>query len=139
MNVVQHVVALIHLEDGVYGASFPDVPGCVTTSETIDELMARAELALALHIDGLQEDGLAPPRFRSIAEIKSDPDWAPDLADATLAVIPFAPRGRSVRVNITMDEWLLAALDQAARARRTTRSAFLSQAARERLAREDAH
>src|SRR5438046_10694111 len=51
-------IALIHKDaDSDYGISFPDLPGCVTAGSTIDEAMAMAREALALHIEGLLEEG----------------------------------------------------------------------------------
>lgn len=50
-------VALIHKDpDSEYGVSFPDLPGCVTAGATLDEAIAMAREALALHIEGLLED-----------------------------------------------------------------------------------
>jgi predicted RNase H-like HicB family nuclease len=49
-------IALIHKEaDSDYGASFPDLPGCVTAGATIDEVLSMAKEALALHIEGMLE------------------------------------------------------------------------------------
>jgi metal-responsive CopG/Arc/MetJ family transcriptional regulator len=41
-----------------------------------------------------------------------------------------------VKANLSLDAWLLAAIDEAAAARGLTRSAFLSSAAREKIAQE---
>lgn len=132
--MLTHAIALIHVEDGVYGASFPDIPGCVTTASSLQEVLAKAELALALHLDGLAEDGLPLPVFRTADALQADPELAEDRMDAILAAVPVTARGRSLRVNITLDEALLTALDQAARAERQSRSAYLAEAARLRMA-----
>jgi predicted RNase H-like HicB family nuclease len=43
-------VALIHKDpDSDYGVSFPDLPGCVSAGSTLDEAIALAHEALALH------------------------------------------------------------------------------------------
>ncbi len=40
----------------------PDVPGCVATGSTVEEVRTRMAEAIALHLQGLREDGLpAPP------------------------------------------------------------------------------
>ena len=51
-----------------------------------------------------------------------------------VAIEPLPPETRSVRVQITMDERLLARVDGAARRRGETRSGFISEACRARLA-----
>jgi len=50
-------VALIHKDaESDYGVSFPDLPGCVSAGSTLDEAIAMAKEALALHIEGLLDD-----------------------------------------------------------------------------------
>ena len=44
-----------------YGKSFPDFPNIVTAGHDLDEARAMTEEALALHIDGLIEDGKPAP------------------------------------------------------------------------------
>ena len=52
-------IALIRKEaDSDFGVSFPDFPGCVTAGKDLDEANAFAREALALHIEGLIEDGV---------------------------------------------------------------------------------
>jgi predicted RNase H-like HicB family nuclease len=44
-----------------YSAYLPDLPGCVTTGETIEELKHNMREAIELHLEGLREDGLPIP------------------------------------------------------------------------------
>ena len=55
-------IALIHKDaKSDYGVSFPDLPGCVTAGATLEEARAMASEALALHLEGMAEDGDAIP------------------------------------------------------------------------------
>jgi predicted RNase H-like HicB family nuclease len=45
-----------------YSAYSPDVPGCIATGATEDDVRRSMQEALALHIDGMREDGAAIPR-----------------------------------------------------------------------------
>ena len=54
-----------------YSAYLPDVPGCVATGKTIQEVRKMMEEALELHIKGLKEDGLAIPAPTSEADFVS--------------------------------------------------------------------
>ena len=45
-----------------YSAYFPDLPGCIATGETLDELKQRMREALDLHLRGMREDGLTIPQ-----------------------------------------------------------------------------
>lgn len=128
-----HVIALIHEEAGSFGISFPDFPGCISTADTLDEVVQRGAQALALHIEGMIEDGETIPQPRSLAVLKADPDFTEDFADAIVAAVPIELPGKAVRVNITMDEHLLQAVDRAAAATGATRSGYLAEAARVKL------
>lgn len=128
------IYALIHEEDGAFGISFPDFPGCVSGGDSAEEALARGRTTLAFHVAGMIEDGEALPRLRSLAELRRDPQFQADSDGATLALLPIDLPGKSVRINISLDETLLDQIDRAARARGETRSGFLASAARGRLA-----
>ena len=44
-----------------YSAYFPDLPGCVATAQTLEELKQVMREALELHLRGMREDGLPIP------------------------------------------------------------------------------
>jgi predicted RNase H-like HicB family nuclease len=44
-----------------YSAYFPDLPGCIATGGTLDEVKQRMREALELHLRGMREDGLPIP------------------------------------------------------------------------------
>jgi len=54
-------------EEGGYYVYAPDLPGLHTQGDTLDEARANAEEALALYVEGLQEDG-RPLRSRVIRQ-----------------------------------------------------------------------
>ena len=59
---MRNYIGLIHKDaDSHFGVSFPDFPGVITAGTTLDDARAMAEEALALHIEGLVEDGEAIP------------------------------------------------------------------------------
>jgi predicted RNase H-like HicB family nuclease len=128
-----HVIALIHEEAGSFGISFPDFPGCISTADTLDEVVQRGAQALAFHIEGMIEDGEAIPQPRSLAVLRAAPDFAEEFTDAVIAAMPIELPGKAVRVNITLDEHLLQAVDRAAAATGATRSGYLAEAARVKL------
>ena len=127
-------VSFIHRDDAGYGVSFPDFPGCVSVGDTVDDAIRHASDALAFHVEGLIADGAPIPPPRSIDAIKADPDLADWRRDADFVLIPLLlDRGSSRRVNISLDRGLLEAIDDEARQRRMTRSAFLATAARHEI------
>ena len=44
-----------------YSTYSPDLPGCVATGETLDEVKQRMREAVEFHLDGLQADGISIP------------------------------------------------------------------------------
>jgi predicted RNase H-like HicB family nuclease len=62
---------LVHItkDDGSdWGASVPDLPGCVATGKSIDVVLERIRGAIELHLEGLREDGseIPAPRTRTV-------------------------------------------------------------------------
>jgi predicted RNase H-like HicB family nuclease len=122
-----HYIALIHKDAGSdYGVSFPDFPGCVTAGATLDEARAMAEEALALHLEGLAEDGTAVPEPSSLETVMG----APENRDGVAILVSADVRARAVRVNITLPEDTLRAIDRYAEQHGFTRSGLLAQAAK---------
>jgi predicted RNase H-like HicB family nuclease len=64
MSRIQYLVCVNKDPESDWGAFVPDLPGCVATGKTIDQALHRIEGAIALHLRGMREDGLKPPRPR---------------------------------------------------------------------------
>lgn len=128
-------VAFIHKDpDSIYGVSFPDVPGCISAGDTLDEVTRNAVEALSGHVRWLESDGDPVPSPRSVDEIMADPDLAEDRAGAIIAAIPLVrDLGSTTRINVSLDLGLLEAIDSEARQRGQTRSAFIASAVRKEL------
>ena len=120
-----HYVAVVDKDaDSAYGVRFPDLSGCFSAADTFDEIIPNAIEALALYF----EDREVVPS-RGIEAIRDE--VAEELAaGAFLMMIPYiSDRRRVVRVNLSLDKGLLDTMDEAARARGMTRSAFVARAA----------
>ena len=122
-------IALIHKEpNSDYGVSFPDLPGCVSAGATLDEARAMAEEALAMHIEGMVEDGEPLPEPSSIEDIMAERE----NRDAVAILVPAPAQSmKSIRVNITLPEDTLREIDAYAESFGFTRSGFLARAARQ--------
>jgi hypothetical protein len=96
--------------------------------------LANATDAIAFHVQNLHDHGDPIPLPRTLDDVRGDPEFTDDFENhAAVALIPYAPPGKTVRINITLDEHLLAAIDRAASERGSTRSGPLAEAARRDL------
>lgn len=128
-------IAFIHKDpDSVYGVSFPDVPGCISAGDTLDEAVRNAVEALSGHVRVLEAEGDPVPAPRDFDAIMADSELAEDREGAMMTVVPLLrDRGSTTRINVSIDLGLLEAIDAAAAARGQTRSAFLASAARREI------
>ena len=108
-----------------YGVFFPDLPGCTSAGATIQQAALNAEEALGGHLLVAAQYGDAIAEPTPLDDLLSDPD----IVEAARILVRAERPGKSVRLNITLDEGLVAAIDRVA----TNRSGFLAEAARHEL------
>jgi predicted RNase H-like HicB family nuclease len=119
----------IHKDKGSdYGVIVPDLPGCFSAGRTLDEALAMAKEAIELHLEGLIEEGQVVPRPDRIEDHKDDPDYKGGIW-AIVTIDPSNLRLKAKRINITVPERILDAIDRAAKAENETRSGLLVKAA----------
>ncbi len=53
---------------GNYSAYVPDLPGCVSTGDTVEDVEANIREAIRFHLDGMREDNLAIPEPNVLCE-----------------------------------------------------------------------
>ena len=129
-------VAITEKEPGsAFGIWFPDVEGCFPAGDTMAQASANAAAALRQHVEALESAGRPVPPARSLDDVLNDDDVRASLGTGALllAVPLLSDAGRTVRVNVSLDKGLVDQIDDAAAARGLTRSAFLAQAAREKI------
>jgi predicted RNase H-like HicB family nuclease len=52
---------LIEKGDSSYGASVPDLPGCIAVGKSLEEAQRLIREAIAFHLEGLRAEGLPIP------------------------------------------------------------------------------
>lgn len=120
-------VALVHKDPGsAYGVTVPDVPGCFSAGETLDEALQNAVDAVLLHVEGGDL-----PAARDAEAIVADPSVRDLLKDAVLASVEVDPAEREF---VPLDGLLLEAVDVAAGHRGISRADFVRRAVQAALA-----
>lgn len=61
-------LVVVEKSSGNYSAYLPDLPGCVATGETREEVERNIHEAIQMHVQGLKEDDLPIPESQSFAE-----------------------------------------------------------------------
>jgi predicted RNase H-like HicB family nuclease len=64
----KYLVVVEQAGDGSFSAYVPDLPGCASCAETMEELRASIREAIELHIEGLREEGLEVPEPHSTGD-----------------------------------------------------------------------
>lgn len=122
---------VLHSDDGIrYGVTVPDIKGCYSTGDTMDEAIDSIQEAIDLHLEGMAEDGEDLPIASSIATHKNDPDYANGVW-ALVDVDMSRYDGKSEKINITMPKNLIRRIDDYVQAHGLTRSGFLADTARQ--------
>ncbi len=118
--------ALVHKDaDSSYGVSFPDLEGCFSAGETLQEATENASEALQLY---LGESADIPEPQAIDALILNNEIKAELAAGAVLVAVPYIDLGaKPTRFNVSFDRNLLQAVDQTRG--QTNRSAWLASAA----------
>jgi predicted RNase H-like HicB family nuclease len=116
-----------------YGVVVPDLPGCFSAGDTLDEAIANAPEAIALWLDEAIESGRVVPTPKSIethARKREYKNWIWAVVEVDLAGVA----DKAERINITLPSRLLARVDARTKQTGDTRSGFLARAAMEALA-----
>ncbi len=115
-------------ETTAFGVVVPDLPGCFSAGDTIEEALDNAHQAIELWIESVLDDGGIVPvptsieAWRKRREFKG---WIWALVAIDLSTL----EGKAERVNITLPSRVLRRIDAKAAERGETRSGFLANAA----------
>ena len=127
--MIRYFPAVVERGCDGFDVFFPDVLGCTSAGATIEDAVRHAEEALQGHLDLCTEHGDPVPDPSDLQTIGTDQD----VDEAARVLVRAETGGKAVRVNITLPEELLAAVDRYAKRTGFTRSGLLAQAVRARI------
>ncbi len=112
-------------EDTAFGVVVPDLPGCFSAGETLDEALAAAEQAASAWVGATLDAGVAVPPPGSLDAVRANPDYAGWIF-AVITLDPAWLDDRVERVNITLPRRVLKRLDSLAAEAEGTRSGAIA-------------
>lgn len=118
-----------------FGVVVPDLPGCFSAGDTLDEAFANAKEAIELWLETVIDDGAPLPAPRPIAEHQANPEFKGWIWGA-VDIDPSHLSTKAVRLNVSLPEGLVKRIDDYAKVHHMTRSGFLARAAIETMQRQ---
>ena len=129
-------VGILDGNGDAWGVRIPDVPGCHGGGATPEAALSDAISALREVAAYYIERDVAIPMARGMAEVIDDEEAEYDPTRESLVLVPLLlDKGRQVKARISLDAGLLEAIDEEAKRRGLTRSAFLVSAAVDKIER----
>jgi predicted RNase H-like HicB family nuclease len=124
---------VVHKEpDSAYGVTIPDLPGCFSAGDTLDEALENTKEALECHIEGLLMDEVPLPIPQAIEKHYQNPDYSDGIWESVPVDISKIS-GNLKPIEVTLPEKILIQLDKYAKKKGDTRSSLLVQATIEYL------
>lgn len=117
-----------------YGVTVPDLPGCFSAGDTLDEAIASAKEAITGHIELLVELERDIPPVSTVNELAKKPEYA-GYTWALVDIDVTRLLGGSEKINVTLPKSLIDRIDRcvATHPEFKSRSGFLAQVALERI------
>jgi predicted RNase H-like HicB family nuclease len=112
-------------ETTAYGVVVPDLPGCFSAGDTLDEAMTNAEEATVAWIEAALDAGETVPPPSSLEAVRANPEYA-GWSFGVVNVDPAALDTTSERVNIILPRRVLLRLDASAKAHGESRSGYIA-------------
>jgi len=112
-------------KDTAFGVVVPDLPGCFSAGDTLDEALDGAKEAVAAWVDAALDDGQTVPAPSSLECVRRLPGYD----GWTVGVVELDPAlfdDSIERVNITLPKRVLRRLDDLAATRHQSRGAFIA-------------
>lgn len=125
-------------ESHAFGVAVPDIPGCFSAGDTLEQALVNVHEAIGGHLSCLDEMGAPIPQSQGIERHMNDPEYA-GWVWAVVDVDISRYLGKAEKVNVTLPGNLVRRIDDAVAAGAVDgsggRSRFLAEAAFEKLQR----
>jgi len=126
---MRYPLAIHKDEDSCYGVTVPDIPGCFSAGDTVDEAIENVREAIHGHLEILAEDDIFAPNASSLEELQGNSDYEGAtwyLIDVDVSAFLKGTK----KATVTLTRTVIARIDeQVAKGRAKSRSSFLAESA----------
>ncbi len=127
VNEMRYPVVIHKDKPSDYGVTVPDLPGCFSAGETMEDALTNVVAAIECHLEGLLFEGEVIPDAQSIELHHKNRDYAGGTW-ALVSVDLSKLASKAKRINITLPERVLALVDEQAKREGDSRSGLLARA-----------
>jgi len=89
-----------------YCVTFPDLPGCITAGDTLEEALFMAKDALELHLYGMEEDGDLVPEPTPPEKVEVPEGGFLTLVEVWMPLIRDEMANKAIKKTLTIPKWL---------------------------------
>lgn len=128
-------VVIHHEGDSAFGVTVPNLPGCFSAGDTLEEAMSNTTEAIDLHLECMVEDGETIPQASPLEELAQNDEYEGGIwLLVDIDITKFL--GGVDRLNITLPHLLVTKIDKVVSESKSfkSRSQFLVEASLKMLA-----
>lgn len=111
-NRYKFIAVLEQGDRGTVGVYFPDLPGCTSGADSMNEAAEKAKEALCLHLYGMEEDGDDIPEPSELKDIKLEKNELPTLIEVYMTPFREKMHKRFVKKTLSIPSWVNAIAEE---------------------------
>jgi len=108
-----YVAKFLYEDNGTISVFFPDLPGCYSAADTVEEAIKNAKEAMGLHLYCMEKDGQVIPKPSSLRDIKLEKNEAAHIIDIFMPPMRERIKNRFVKKTLSLPAWLADKADEA--------------------------
>ncbi|MEA1884351.1 MAG: type II toxin-antitoxin system HicB family antitoxin [Thermotogota bacterium] len=108
-----YVAKFLYEDNGTISVFFPDLPGCYSAAESLEETIKNAKEAMGLHLYCMEKDGEEIPAASSLRDIKLEKNEAAHVIDIFMPPMRERIKNRFVKKTLSLPAWLADKADEA--------------------------
>lgn len=108
-----YLAKFIYEDNGTISVIFPDLPGCFSAADTIEQAVENAKEAMGLHIWSMEKDGDEIPEPSSLKDLELDKNEAAHIIEVFMPSIRERINSRFVKKTLSLPSWLADRADEA--------------------------